>query len=535
MIDLNAKALEAIFQVSQCFKLNLDSKQTLARILEILEERLGYHKAVVALFDRESNSLLVEVAHGLEPERQGQVRYKKGEGITGLIVKTQKPLTIRRIGDDPRFLNRLGMHDPNHCFIGVPILDREHILGVLTTTLDAKEHFRLDEHEKIVVTLANLIGSVLSRLVRHEQETLKIQKERQELKSQLKDRFNPQNMVGRSRLMEQVFETLRQVALWDATVLVRGESGTGKEGVARAIHYQSPRSNGPLVKVNCAALPDNLLESELFGYEKGAFTGAVKRKLGRFEMAHQGTIYLDEIGDTSPSFQTKLLRVLQEGEFERLGGEETIKVDVRVVAATNVNLEQAVAERHFREDLYYRLNVMPIFLPPLRDRKEDIPLLVEHFLTQLRKDTGRELSITGAAMQILEQCDFPGNVRELENCVHRCAITAKDGVIAPTDLPCTTGNCMSAAMHKVQTSPAPMSPGQPMGMGMPSAAPAESVAVPTSATSRPLNEIANERDRVIAALQQAGWVQAKAARLLNMTPRQIAYRLKKLNIQVEQF
>lgn len=533
MIDLNAKALEAIHQVSQCFKLDLDSNQTLAKILDILEERLGYHKAMVALFDRESDSLLVEVAQGIESERQGSIRYKKGEGITGLIVKTQKPLTIRRVGDDPRFLNRLGVHNPDHCFIGVPILDREHILGVLTTTLDAKEHFRLDEHERIVTTLANLIGSVLSRLVRHEQETLQIQKESQELKSQLKHHFGFENMVGRSQPMLQIFETIRQVALWDTTVLVRGESGTGKEGVARAIHYQSPRSNGPLVKVNCAALPDNLLESELFGYEKGAFTGAAKRKLGRFEMAHQGTIYLDEIGDTSPSFQTKLLRVLQEGEFERLGGEETLKVDVRVVAATNVNLEQAVAQKTFREDLYYRLSVMPIFLPPLRERKEDISLLVEHFITRLQKDTGRSLSINAEAMQILEQCDFPGNVRELENCVHRAAITAREGAISESNLPCTTGNCMSQAMHQAQSTPAAAP--QPVPMGQPSAfAPSGMEAPGAAETTQPLSQIANERDRVIAALKQAGWVQAKAARLLDMTPRQIAYRIKKLNIQLEQ-
>ncbi|OGH03501.1 MAG: nif-specific transcriptional activator NifA [Candidatus Lambdaproteobacteria bacterium RIFOXYD2_FULL_56_26] len=544
MSDLNGKALEVIHQVSLCFNEDLDTRTTLLRILGILEQRLGYCNGMVSLFDRETDSLLVEAFLGKPGEKTTPVSYKKGEGIVGLIVATQKPLTIRRLGDDPRFLNRLGLINQDHCFVGVPILDRTQLLGVLSITLPQSEKGRLDEHAKIVTILANLVGGVLSRLARQEVLTQQIQQEAQELKQQIQGRGPMGSMVGGSRAMKRILESVKQVALWDTTVLIRGESGTGKELVAKAIHAHSPRVNQPLVKLNCAALPDNLLESELFGYEKGAFTGAMRRKPGRFEMAHKGTLYLDEIGDTSLAFQTKLLRVLQEGEFERLGGEETLKVDVRIIAATHVNLEEAVAQRRFREDLYYRLSVMPLFLAPLRDRREDIPLLVEHFLKLLAQKSGHALSISTEAMRVLEQCNFPGNVRELENCVHRGAVTAKDGLILPCNIACTSDRCLSHAMHQASAAPgptggmvgsgpavgfgsAPLGSFQPSGFSAPQS--------PTPAVPQDLQSIANERDRVIAALRQAGFVQAKAARLLNLTPRQIAYRIKTLKIEVESF
>ena len=314
------------------------------------------------------------------------------------------------------------------------------------------------------------------------------------------------NMVGHNRSMRMVFEQVRQVAKWNTTVLVRGESGTGKELIANAIHYNSPRTNGPFIKLNCAALPDTLLESELFGHEKGAFTGAINQRKGRFEQAHGGTIFLDEIGEISPAFQAKLLRVLQEGEFERVGGVKTQAVDVRVVAATNKDLESEVQQGIFREDLYYRLNVMPIQMPPLRDRAEDIPDLAHFLVNKIGKGQGRKLVIADNALGMLMRYDWPGNVRELENCLERASVMSEEGRID---------------RHAINLT------------GLQSSA-------PSSVSSSSVGSVdiddpdLDERERVIAALEQAGWVQAKAARLLGMTPRQIGYRIQTLNIKVRQ-
>jgi two-component system response regulator HydG len=256
------------------------------------------------------------------------------------------------------------------------------------------------------------------------------------LKERLGDRFDFSKIIGRSPKMKKVFETLSMVAPTDATVLILGESGTGKELVANSIHQNSGRNSQPFIKVSCAALPENLLESELFGHEKGAFTGAIARREGRFQLAHRGTLFLDEVGEMSPTTQTKLLRVLQEKEFEPLGSPRTLKVDVRMIAATNKNLEREVKEGRFREDLFYRLNVVPISLPPVRERKEDIPALATHFFSLYRAKNKKELrELSGKALDLLIRYDWPGNIRELENCIERAVIMAKGEVIAPADLP----------------------------------------------------------------------------------------------------
>lgn len=250
------------------------------------------------------------------------------------------------------------------------------------------------------------------------------------------DSSRAQVMVGRAPAMQELYKQIGRVAASNATVLILGESGTGKELVATAIHHNSARKDGPFVKINCAALPENLLESELFGHEKGAFTGAVSRKLGKFEVAHGGTILLDEVSEISPAVQAKLLRVLQEREFERVGGTKSIQVDVRLLAATNKNLEELVREGLFREDLYFRLNVVTIHVPPLRERKEDIPLLVEHYLKTLEQPSGKEIKgFSPEAMRLLMSYDWPGNVRELKNVCERVMVMATGPVIMPEDLP----------------------------------------------------------------------------------------------------
>jgi DNA-binding NtrC family response regulator len=264
----------------------------------------------------------------------------------------------------------------------------------------------------------------------------KLQRENLELKKQVKSAYSFHNIVGASPLMQRIFSTITKVAKTQSTVLIRGESGTGKELVARAIHYNSPRMNKPLVEISCASFPETLLESELFGYERGAFTGAEGRKKGRFELAHGGTIFLDEIGDISESVQTKLLRVLQEKKITRLGGTETINVDVRVITATNRDLEQAMSENKFREDLYYRLNVIPIVLPPLRERKEDLPLLIDHFIKKYSHENKIPAPrLSDAALKKCLEYDWPGNVRELENAIENAIVLGEGGVILSEHLP----------------------------------------------------------------------------------------------------
>ncbi|TVQ35199.1 MAG: nif-specific transcriptional activator NifA [Geminicoccaceae bacterium] len=339
-------------------------------------------------------------------------------------------------------------------------------------------------------------------------------------------------IIGDSPPIRTVLERIRKVAPTRATVLLRGESGTGKELFANAIHHLSPRRHKPFVKVNCAALSETLLESELFGHEKGAFTGALERKKGRFELADGGTLFLDEIGDISPAFQAKLLRALQEREFERVGGGKTIRVDVRLIAATNRDLEEAVAKGQFRADLYFRICVVPIALPPLRERREDIPRLAEVFLQRFNGDNGARLRFGRCALDTLKGCFFPGNVRELENCVQRLAALAPGPVIRAEDIACQQDACLSAQLWRVESpagQPAALAPSGP-GLAEPPPAPA-----PTAPSPVPRANGRAERDALIEAMERSGWVQAKAARLLNLTPRQIAYALKKHGIDVVRF
>jgi len=497
--------LDSLYRVGQVLSRSLDFRETLSEVLRVLHDTAQMRHGMISLLEEKSGDLLVTALHQ-SPVPVNTVRYKPGEGVVGAIMESGEPLLIRRICDEDRFLDRLGVYDPELSFIGVPIAIADHTAGVLgAQPTDSTDD--LGRHERFLQMVANLIGQSvrLAKSVEDEQQALK--SERDSLRRKVRGEHGFSNMVGHSRGMRLVFDQVRQVAKWNTTVLIRGESGTGKELIANAIHYNSPRTNGPFIKLNCAALPDTLLESELFGHEKGAFTGAVSQRKGRFEQAHGGTIFLDEIGEISPAFQAKLLRVLQEGELERVGGVKTLVVDVRVVAATNKELEAEVQEGNFREDLYYRLNVMPIHTPPLRERKEDIPDLARYLVTKIARSQGRELVIGDDAFGLLMRYDWPGNVRELENCLERAAVMSAGGRID---------------RHAIDLT------GLPAGQQSFSVSPGAAAAVDLD------DPELDERERVIAALEQAGWVQAKAARLLGMTPRQIGYRIQTLNIRVRQ-
>jgi Nif-specific regulatory protein len=373
------------------------------------------------------------------------------------------------------------------------------------------------------------------------------------------DRSPHEGIVGQSKAIRAVFEKVRVVAKGHSAVLLRGESGTGKQLFAKALHDLSPRSSRPFVTVNCAALAETVLESELFGHEKGAFTGAAGMRKGRFELADGGTLFLDEIGEVSPAFQAKLLRVLQEGELERVGGTSTLKVNVRLVSATNRNLEEAVARGHFRADLYYRISVIPIFLPALRERPEDIAPLANEFLGRFNTENGTAIRLTKPALDVLTGCLFPGNVRELENCVRRTATFANQPAIAEEDFACRRDECVSALLWN--HSRAAAIPGRiplpiaraattgaaPVRQSVPPTAPADAVAsasppieaLGARASACPAfrhdEKAAHERDRLIEAMEAAGWVQAKAARLLGLTTRQVGYALRKHQIAVKKF
>ncbi len=338
-------------------------------------------------------------------------------------------------------------------------------------------------------------------------------------------------IVGRSEPMQQVFKLIGQLAGSDATALITGESGTGKELVARAIYHHSKRSAKPFLAINCAAIPEQLLESELFGHERGAFTSAASQRIGRFEQCHQGTIFLDEIGDMSPATQTKILRVLQSGTFERVGGNQPIEADVRVIAATNKPLEQAVAARQFREDLFYRLNVVRIQLPPLRERPQDIRLLVNYFLKKLARDTqGPPKSISSGVIKALEKYHWPGNVRELENVIQRAVVVAKGDVILPGDLPPEIASPALPAAA-AQTGPSLSAPGQ--------SAPGELASVAGMmfrwARRDPKLKVipAVERELIIHALQETKGNQVHAARLLGITRATLRKRIDKYHIKRE--
>ncbi len=327
-----------------------------------------------------------------------------------------------------------------------------------------------------------------------------------ELREQLRERYKFDEIVSTSDAMEEVLNLAGRVASSNATVLLRGESGTGKELVAKAIHYHSQRAGFPLIKVNCSALPETLLESELFGHEKGAFTGAAAKRIGRFEAADKGTLFLDEIGELTPGMQIKLLRVLQEREFERLGGNQTIKTDVRVIAATNKDIEKALKDGSFREDLYYRLNVVSIVLPPLRERKEDIPGLIDHFVTKYKKENRKEISgISAEARDLLMRYSYPGNVRELENIIERAVVLSKKGTITAADLPIHVRTAMGEDLLR-----------EPK---------------PKDSLNRTLDTL--ERGLILEALKESGGVQTRAAEKLGISERVLRYKLKKYKITAQ--
>jgi len=495
--DIRNVELAALFEVSKALTSSFDLEHNLAEAMRILSERLGMRRGTIALVDPEAREVRITIAHGLRRGEMARGKYRLGEGVVGRVVDSGRAMVVPDIDTEPLFLNRTGarIERDGVAFLCVPIKLPEEILGALSADRIFPEGTNLREDVRVLEVVASLIAQAvkLRRAYLHEK------RHAEQLAGELAGKYSLPNVVGDSDVMREVLRVAHKVARSTANVLLRGESGTGKELIARAVHYAGPRAKGPFVAVNCAALPENLLEAELFGYEKGAFTGAVAAKKGRFELAEAGTIFLDEIGDVAPALQAKLLRVLQEKTFERLGGQKTLKADVRVVAATNRDLEAMTKSGEFREDLYWRLNVVPIFLPALRERAEDVPLLLEHFLERFGGEVGKRLSLEPAALQALLGYEWPGNIREMENTVQRLAVLTDDDVIALADLP---------AHLRIPA--------------------ASSCASPETLTGEV--EVI-ERRRMIDALEASGWVQAKAAKLLGITARQMGYKMRKYGVR----
>lgn len=511
--------LAVLYEITRHMSAPYELAERMKKVLDVLHEKMGMHRGTLTLLDAEGENLTIEIAHGLDDQAIKKGRYKVGEGITGKVVEAGEPIAIPNIGEEPLFLNRTGARKDFRrnriAFICVPIKIDQETLGALSVDRLFEGDVSLDEDLRLLTIISYIIAQAAANYRTRARERAQLQSENIELKRELARKFHPTNIISESKRMEEVYHAIEMISPTRSTVLLLGETGTGKELVAHALHYSSYRAKGPFVKISCAALPETLLESELFGYEKGAFTGAAETKPGRFEMANGGTLFLDEIGDISAQMQVKLLRVLQEREFERVGGTRTIRIDVRVIAATNRDLEKAVREKQFREDLYYRLNVVPIFLPPLRERREDIPLLVSHFLKKSALENGKKVQyISDAAMKYLMDYYWPGNIRELENVIERAVILSKSDTLEIDLLPIPGQKDHPAAIHL-----------KPVINSIEG----EENGVEAASLSDAVEIL--EKKMIREALQKSRGNQRKAAKVLGVTERILGYKVKSYGLK----
>jgi len=483
-------------------------EESLGGLLKVLANQMGYLRVFLVILDPESDSLRLSLAHS--PTSSLPATYTPGKGVVGQVYETGKPIIVPRIADNSEFLNKAFGRTPEEleslAFVSVPVIITRHgvgeVLGALSADLPIMGQEQLEKQREFLEVVADLIANQVAQL----QEEMALHKHlmAQGMVPPGADAPPPHNFVAASKSMRMVLRQARQVAPSRATVLLRGESGTGKELLAEAIHVGSPRKDKPLIKLNCAALPSELVESELFGHQKGAFTGAVQTKRGLFELAHNGTLFLDEIGELSLDAQAKVLRAIQEKEIQRVGGEQTISVDARLICATHQPLEELLTQGRFREDLFYRINVFPVFIPALRERREDILPLCEHFLQSFSKEYGKNIKrISTPAIELLSMYHWPGNVRELSNCVERAVLVCEEEVIRTYHLPPTLQTADSSAT------------GINLSFG-------EAVAK-------------YEQELLVDSLKKTRGNMLQSARDLRVSYRIINYKVKKYNIDVKRF
>jgi len=482
--------------------------ETLSILLKIMKDDMGIVKGMINLFNSKSGKIFIHDSFGLTEEEETRGVYSVGEGITGKVVETGKAIIVPRICDEPAFLNRTKSHteteESRFSFVCIPIVHGKKVLGAISVERRCSNPKSLKHDVEILSVIASMMAQAveLYLIENEERDFLRIENER--LKNALKEKFHPSNIIGISKPMFEVYSLINKISQTKSTVLLLGESGVGKELVANAIHYNSIDANGPFIKFNCAALPESVIESELFGHEKGSFTGAEKTRNGRFEDADGGTIFIDEVGELSLPMQAKLLRVLQERTFERVGGNKSINVDIRIIAATNRNLVKMVEECTFREDLYYRLNVFPIVIPPLRERNSDIIILAEYFVAHFVKQFGKEIKrISTTVQRMLLTYSWPGNVRELENVIERAVILSEDNVIHDYNLP--------LSLQLANTS---------------------SITIKKGLAAK-LDAV--EHEMIIEAIQNCKGNMSAAANQLGLTRRMLGLRLDKLSINYKKY
>lgn len=496
------KTLNLIYELTKALN-NIDNTSLLLDDVLAIITKKGFEYADIKIVDPSSEDIIIRHASGLSNAEIKRSRYKVGEGITGKVVDSGKAICIRDIDKDSRFLNKSGAYTPGASFFCHPILIDNKVTGTLNALSVCSSDDDFEEKDLLLKTITPMLSQSLKIHEKIERTNNQLKAENIELRSQLGSKRSLSNFIGKNSKMQHVFDQISMVANSNATVLIRGKNGTGKELVADTIHYSSIRSNKPFIKINCAALPESLLESELFGYEKGAFTGATQQKKGRFELADKGTLFLDEIGEINPSIQVKLLRFLQNREFERVGGVNTLHSNVRIIAATNKNLEKAIIDNTFREDLYYRLNVFPIYVPTLKERPTDITILSDFFLEKFNKENNKNITrISTPVIEMLTSYHWPGNVRELENCMERAVLVCQSDTIRASDLP-----------PSLQTS--------------------ENTEKLSDTWSLPQAIENLEKEMITEALKSTNYHQSKAATALGISERQIGYKIKKYNIDVK--
>ena len=502
-------ALPLFYELGRVIASGRDIHVVMAVAVRVIVENLPETKRVVlTVIDKNTSAMYIENSWGLTEEERLRGVYRVGEGITGQVAQTGEGIVVPRISDEPEFLNRTKARSEDDsqrlAFICIPIKIGYEVLGTLSVDRKRQDGDNLTEDKELLTVVATMIAQAVLLYRSRSIENLELREENKRLQGELEERYRPENIVGNSRPMKDLYSLIGKVAGKNTPVLILGESGTGKELVAAALHYSSPRADKPFVRFNCAAIPESLAESEMFGHEKGAFTDAVAQRVGRFEEAQGGSLLMDEVGELSLAVQAKLLRVLQEHQFERVGGNKTISVDVRVVAATNRDLADQVKAGSFREDLYYRLNVFPLMLPPLRDRGSDILLLADYFVDKYSKINAVPVRrISTPAIDALMAYTWPGNVRELENVIERALILSDDGVIhayhlPPTlQLPKTSGTKYRGSLEERLSSV--------------------------------------ERELIVDALKDSCGNMAKAARELGMSERVMAIRIKAYGIDFRLF
>lgn len=509
-VELGFNGLAVLYRMAGILSAGGSLSEIMSEILKILEIQAGMKRGMISILNSDEKELIVDVAHGIPDARRQKGKYRIGEGITGWVAKTGKAVFIPKLNQEPMFLDKTGARkELNHselAFLCVPIKLGEIVVGVLSVDrVSVEPSITLEGEMRFLEAVADLIAQVVDQRGKEAEKIKILELENRRLKQILENRGKPDQMIGNSGSMREVYRFIAQVAPSMTTVLIRGETGTGKELVAGAIYQKSLHHEGPFIAVNCAALPETLLESELFGHEKGAFTGAFASRVGRFEAADNGTLFLDEIGELSLSAQGRLLRAIQEREIQRIGGQETIKVNVRVIAATNRNLENDIIEGRFREDLFYRLNVFTIVLPPLRERGADILLLADHFIKKYSQLHHKQMDrISTPAIEIISAYQWPGNVRELENVIERAVLVAEGRVIEGHDLP--------PVLHQNYLESGALQRGSLEGM-----------------------VAAYEKELIIDALKDCGGNQTKAAGLLGTTKRIIQYKIGKYNINFQKY